>query len=225
MITNKVEENTLTWSEVKNNINTWNNNRSNPFLLKSLFEGNLHFKFHPSTNIAQPKTHLHFYPAVTATGLVLYIIRKDDDRRSVFESDPANFTNLIITARLEQPNGEPDPDTPSIIVDIKSKISAGVAIERIGNWITYHRRWIDEKAKPENNGIFQAFSLEASDDGLHDKLLGYFGLRGTANPFNFSADLILLNTDNDFFNTVRPVPPFHPETEADFFLLEAATGT
>lgn len=223
MTSKNVEQNTLTWNEVKNNISLWNAIRRSSLLLKPLFEGNLHFEFHTSTTINLPKTKLHFYPAISSNDLVLYIIKEDDDQRSVYESDPSGFTNKIITAKLKQPHDNSTPAVHSNIVDIPSKISAGEAIARIGNWITYHNRWIDENAP--NTGIFQAFHLDASDEGLHDKLLGYFGLKGTADPFDFSADLVLLNTENDFFNTVRPVPPFGQEGEAAFFLLEAATNT
>jgi len=208
---------TATWNEVKQNVLSWNNIRTNPSIIKPFFNGETFFEFHPSTSILHPKTALHFYPAITPTGFVLYIIKAINDKFTVFEQDPVNFpANYIITAEIKMAS-------PDEYGELLSKIPRKEALERIANWDEHHDQWIDCKAP--NGGLFQAFTLSANDHGLQDQLTGFFGLVGTADPFSFSADIILENNRaRAFFNTVKPVPPYPPETPQDFFILEAATS-
>ena len=219
MISTEVKQTLATWTDVRANMLNWYNDRSIILNLKNLFKGTPSFQFNSPAQ-SGPKT-LHFYPAVnTSNELVMYIINGNDDKLSVFEkTSPDQFVQDYVTiAPIIQSPPSNSPAFPD--ENVLSQIHADEALQRIRNWDVYHNTWIEVEVPKD--GIFQAFTLTASDQGLQGDLMGYFGLDGTANPFNFTADLILLNTENNFYNTVRPVPPF-PSGE-EFFMLDAAVG-
>jgi len=219
MIQTEVKHNTVTWSDVTTNMLNWYDLRDKAQDLKDLFAGTPSFQFNsPAQN--GPKT-LHFYPAVNDNKLILYIINGKDDKLSVFENmTPNEFVDeYVTTAHIVQSIPADSPAFPD--ENVLSKIHADEAVQRIRNWDVYHNSWIDY-AVP-NDKVFQGFTLTASDRGLEGELLGYFGLEIIPNPFEYKPDLILLNTEDSFYNTVRPVPPFPAGQE--FFMLDAAIGS
>jgi len=219
MISSLSNQTTTAWTEIKENINRWNTIKYIPTLSIPLFEGNTLFKF--MSPAVGPVAKLHFYPAVETVGsvnkLLMYIIRTEDDKLEVYEEyerEGKDYTNLITKSEVIQ--AEDDN-----VDDLTSRISPLEAVERIGNWLAHHNRWLEDGGS--SDGIFDAFSLDSDYINLHGPIDGFFGLVGKPKPFDFKADLILLNPTNEgFYNTVRPVPPYPPEEPSDFFLLEAS---
>ena len=204
----------MTFAEIKQNIRNWNNIRHDAAKIKPYFEGEVFFDFTPLTKVFGSNLALHYYPAITSEGLVLYIIDIAKDKFSVYQEDPTAFHNFILEAKLQRANTDDIDDTVG-------RIPRKEALRRIKNWDVHHNAWIDAKAA--NGGLFQAFTMDIESPGP-GQITGFFGLKEVDNPptLDYDADLILENSNRAFFNTVRPVPPFGQEGEGAYFVLVAS---
>jgi len=221
MIKNTVSPSVLEWEEIKQNIRGWNMIRHSADEVKPFFTGETYFEFQAKPDDSQDPIALHFYPAVVSDNeLALYIIRTEFDKKEVYEKDKENFANKYISVAPLRKTHVGGLD------DLLHGITRENALKRIHNWDRFHPQWMDATA-PTLDGIFAAFYMTpSSNQDLREGLRGFFGLKGTASPFDFKADLILQNIATQrYFNTVRPVPPYpSEEPETSFFLLTAATN-
>ena len=203
-------ENTiLTLTEVKQNMNTWNNIRRSAASIEPYFQGVTFFDFNPIINIVDPSVSFHFYPAVSGSDFMLYIIDKDKDQLSVYLEDPDRFTDYIRVAPLIQAPSD----------DIYSEIPPGEARQRIDDWTAHHNEYINANADQGN--VFLAFDNPPLTIRNSGDLRGYFGLYKDNGTGPWKADIILQDSGDAFYNTVRPVPPFGQGGGNEFFLLSA----
>lgn len=205
---------TINFHTVTKNMHTWYNKRNTPSEVQHFFIGVTNFDFSLIFHILDSPLGLHFYPAITDEGFVLYIIESQYDKLSIYLDDPDKFTDYIIEAKLiKEPN--------FVVVDsMETKIPTKEAVERIANWTSSNEEYL------VNNGaegdVFIAFNYEGTDLPLSD-VTGYFGLFKTADSDSWKADIIMLS-DDSFYNTVRPVPPFGQGGGSEYFLLTASLG-
>ncbi len=205
----------MTFYEIKQNIRNWDDIRGDSEIIKSLLTGSRFFKFTPQIPLGATTADLHFYPAVENQKFIFYIINTAYDNPEAYEEDPSMFLDFISKAELQEVSKDE-------LEDIMAEIPEEEARQRISNWNTNYSSFIEKNAGSE---FFQAFSFSASNEGLNDMLVGLFGLDniiGSIDQF-FNVDLILVNSERSFFNTVWPVPPFGTGGKEAFFLLNAAT--
>ncbi|MEM9545268.1 MAG: hypothetical protein AAGA77_04810 [Bacteroidota bacterium] len=203
------ENTVLTFTEIKQNMNTWNNIRKNAAAVKPYFQGETYFDFNPIINIFDSSLSFHFYPAVSGNQFMLYIIDKEMDKLSVYLENPIAFIEKIRVANLVQ----------IVSDDILSGISRGEARQRIKDWTDHHNTYINENAAAGN--IFLAFENPPLNIHNNGELRGFFGLYQDNNTGPWKADILLKDSGDEYYNTVRPVPPFGQGGGNEFFLLAA----
>lgn len=205
------ENTTLTFTQVRQNMNTWNNIRNNPGAVISFFTNKNLFDFSPIINIFEPSISLHFYPAISGNDFFLYIIDKDKDNLETYMQDPEGFTGYIREARLKEGN--------ILGVNAESEIPEREARDRVEDWDSNYPTYFIEDAPSKN--VFLAFEHPPLNIKSNGFLEGSFGLYRDGGAGPWKADIILKDSGESYYNTVRPVPPFGQGGGNQFFLLSA----
>lgn len=207
---------TLALNQISAALTEWNNARNSNGLqqmLDWLNQGNM-FYFQPDmTNQPVPgqnKAYVHVYPGVMNGMLKFFVISAYYDR--------AEFASTI-EEHIQVCNiAEATPGSNNSLV-----MPTELALSRIDNWDVHHNHWIAENISTEDS-IFQAFCVPQSDTITSIQNSAFLALKGDQNgPEDFSAELIIEGSENLFFDTVAPVPPFLESghlSEESFYLLD-----
>lgn len=199
-------------NEVYESMKAWNVAKNNVQALKEIFSKVNMFDF--SAVDVEDSEFIHVYPGILNGELVFNTVASIHDKASAYKPDvlmPFVTTSAAQTAPFGDMNGE---------------ISKKEAERRVHYWNENASEWIERQVA--DRCMYQAFKIPAEDIRQGNVHEAFFALtRGTTSRTAFTADLIIVNRENDrspiiaiYHDMVRPVPPFKPlEEKAEFGLL------
>ncbi|WP_330441385.1 hypothetical protein [Flavobacterium sp. C4GT6] len=202
------------FNEIKKCIKNWNGNRGNDSSIMNCFDQGNSFKYKNEYDMSQYSAAnqvLHVYPGMDDQGtFYMFLIPQAED---IAQSDSALF-NAITICEVE-PN-----------IGNSHEIPSQEAILRIDTWKKDYPTWTRNQITKSvvSGGVFQAFYMPADYLVQYDEYITYLGLQtSTTAATGFDADLITtdLRQANVYYDTARPVPPFHalPVSQSSFYLL------
>lgn len=154
---------------------------------------------------------LHAYPGICSQdqSFYLFLIDESQDRKG---SAAALFEAITICkVQNVYSNSDEIPET--------------VAQKRIATWRKEFIPWVTAQinVSPQTEGLFKAFNVPSSYLRSRTEYVTFFGLKeDNSSPTGYQADLITTDSTKkeiSYYDTVRPVPPFDPVTDHNFYLL------
>lgn len=205
-------------NDVTKCINNWLKIRNDSTICSTYFNTENYFTF----GINNLVENYHVYLGIDDSEKVLYVFLLDSQLDNAQDRSKI-FSNLIIckvigrsqiTISLANTESGLPPDG----------ISPTDAISRIENWANNLGVWFRKQAGTAA-GVFEAYNLPAAYMVTGQNYQTFFALKANnTNPTGFYADLVTATTSSQgitqFYNVVRPVPPFDILPENDFYLLQ-----
>lgn len=176
-------------NEIKKCINNWKTIVNDSTELKNYLSIASSFSY---KNIYSTTKNIHVYPGVNFETKTFYMFLIDEelDKNQKYSSENVIQVNL------------------GSLLSLRSSIPTSIALTRIENWNEKRDIWIDKQVK-SGEGLFLAFNLPSAYMELDAEYETYFALQD--NPESFSGyDADLITTKKEYFDVVRPVPPFPP---------------
>ncbi len=225
-------------SEITQAIKLWDKSRDNVDLIKALFNQGNAFKFNyiKNTPTNAPDTFLNAYLGVLNIGdsktLKLFLINSDRDNKEQHISPEGILPYISVIDIFSAPDTLP--------IYKKDEVDPIEARQRIQRWLDNSNEWVRHQIDSSND-IHQIFAMPTRY--LKEKeYQAYFALnRKIPGPHNdiseYKGDMIVWDlkdkvislpfetTANDYYNTVRLVPPFGQQDKDSFYLLKLANET
>lgn len=177
----------LTLPEIQTYIKNWQKIRTDASELKKylLYADSFSYKIEN-----KPSEIFHVYPGVCLETETLYIFLIDAkmDQRKKYDS--------IIQCKIEPNLGNSESPLPS-----------REALEMIYKWQKNREEWIDKKINTKY-GVFRAFSMPADYMVEGAEYETFFSLKENSNNDEVERDADLVTMRKNFYDVVRPVPPF-----------------
>lgn len=159
---------------------------------------------------------LHAYPGICAAdqSFYMFLIDETDDRPSSFSE---LFEAITICKVKKSLNDNPD------------EVPEAVAQKRMTTWREEFAAWTTKQINltPQTQGLFKAFHVPSDYLKANRPYKTVFGLKEEgSSPTGYLADLITIDLEQKeltYYDTVRPVPPFSPILETNFYLLSLVT--
>ena len=217
--------------EITRAIARWQHAKRNPNKLRKLLGTGKFFPVYPTEQSDDPKRRfLHAYPGIHKGRLLFFVINALRDTEEQHHTGDG-LLSCISICEIE------DFD---LIEDI-DPIPPGEAIKRILSWHDHHEKWI-RKEVTTIDGPFECYVIPQKGLGVNRDYQAFFALQSGIVSEDFRADLVLFDPqartfpqvdhkENNFFDTVRLVPPFPPGEltvenpelkKANFFLMNLA---
>lgn len=186
----------------------WEHIRSNATEVISYLSLGNQFAFERTTD---GEAALHAYPGICSEdqSFYLFLIDESQDRTS----SAADLFEAITICKVQNALGNSD------------EIPEAVAQKRIATWRDEFIPWVTAQINlsPPTEGLFKAFHVPSSYLRSRTEYVTYFGLKeDNSSPTGYQADLITTDSvkkEISYYDTVRPVPPFDPVTDHNFYLL------
>jgi len=234
-------------SEITQAIKLWDDSRKDIDLMQSIFDQGNAFKFNYVKNAATnpPDIFVNAYLGVIDNNgskeLKLFLINSNKDTKEQHESPEGLLPCITVIAPLSAhdvlPMGKND------VVDPEQ------ARQRIQKWSTGRDGWIRHQIEDPKKNIHQIFEIptrylkEKDENGEKREYQAYFALNKKISiPNNdiseYKGDMIILDLNakkiilpvegdyDNYYNTVRLVPPLHREGKDTnkFYLLKLSTN-
>lgn len=185
----------------------WESIRSNTSQVLTYLSLGNQFSFERSK---EGEAALHAYPGICSQdqSFYLFLIDESQDR----ESSPSDLFEAITICKVGNSFSNSD------------EIPEAVAQKRIATWREEFIPWTTDQINlsPQTEGIFKAFHVPSSYLRPRKVYVTFFGLKEDSRaPTGYQADLITTDSSKtiSYYDTVRPVPPFDPVTDYNFYLL------
>lgn len=180
--------------EIINAIQTWNKYKTEETSLKNIFSKYQGFVLDMS--LFPQGVPLHAYAAIKQDELYFVVISQEND----IEQDYDSLEKACVWIKCEEN-----------LLNDSQEISDKEAQKRLVEWKLFRNNWISESILIDKE-IYQMFNIPTQDLEPTDYTV-HFALKNDPIKNQFQvADLILKNSSNLYFDTVRREPPYTDKT-------------